>query len=60
MYSELSLRMVNFCLKSAPFAFIYPIFTSVDLDPYSEYGSGSTQLLNTDPVWIRGSTTLLM
>ena len=49
--------MVNFCLKSAPFAFIYAIFTSVDLDPYSEYGSGSTKLLNTDPIWIRIQNT---
>ena len=22
------------------------------LDPYSEYGSGSTKVLNTDPIWI--------
>ena len=31
----------------------YPIFTCVDLDPYSEYRSGYTKLLNTDPIWIR-------
>ena len=28
----------------------YPIFKCVDPDPYSEYGSGSARLLNTDPV----------
>ena len=32
---------------------IYPIFTSVDPDPHSEYGSVSTKFLNTDPIWIR-------
>ena len=32
---------------------IYPIFTCVDLDPYSEYGSGSTKFLSKDPIWIR-------
>ena len=31
----------------------YPIFTCVDPDPYSEYGSGSTKLLNKDPIRIR-------
>ena len=29
---------------------IYPIFTCVDTDPYSEYGSGSTKLVNNDPI----------
>ena len=28
-------------------------YTCVDPDPYSEYGSGSTKLLNTDPIRIR-------
>ena len=34
---------------------IFPIFTCVDPDLYSEYGCGSTKLLNTgtDPVLIR-------
>ena len=34
---------------------IYLIFTCVDLDPdpCSEYGSGSTKFLNTDPIWIQ-------
>ena len=48
----------------------YPLFARVDPDPYSEYGSGSRKLLNTDPIRIRihntgsrkssasGSTTL--
>ena len=30
---------------------IYPTVTCVD--PISEYGSGSTKMLNTDPIWIR-------
>ena len=30
--------------------YIYPIFTCVDTDPYSEYGSGSTKLVNKDPI----------
>ena len=25
----------------------------MDPDPYSEYGPGSTEFLNTDPIWIR-------
>ena len=32
---------------------IYPMFTYVDSDSYSKYGSGSTKVLNTDPIWIR-------
>ena len=32
---------------------IYPMFTCVDSDSYSKYGSGSTKVLNTDPIWIR-------
>ena len=28
----------------------YPIFTRVDPDQYSEYGTGSTKLMNSDPV----------
>ena len=31
----------------------YPIFTCVDPNPYWEYVSGSTKLLNTDPIRIR-------
>ena len=31
----------------------YPIFTCVDLDPNSEYGSGYTKVLKTYPIWIR-------
>ena len=41
---------------------IYPIFTCVDPDPYWEYGSGSgsTKLLNTDPIgiWIHNTCSL--
>ena len=29
------------------------MFTCVDPDTYSEYGSGSRKFLNTDPSWIR-------
>ena len=29
------------------------IIVCVDPNPYSEYGSGSTKLLNMDPIWIR-------
>ena len=32
---------------------IYPIFTCLDPNPYLEYESGSTKLLNMDPIWIR-------
>ena len=32
---------------------IYPIFTSVNPDPYSEYGSQSKKLMNKDLIWIR-------
>ena len=32
---------------------IYPLFTCVDPDPYSENRSESTKDLNTDPFWIR-------
>ena len=31
----------------------YPIFTCYNPDQYSEYGSGSTKHLNTDPIRIR-------
>ena len=31
----------------------FPIFNCVDSDSYPEYGSGSTQLLNTDLIWIQ-------
>ena len=30
----------------------YPIFTRVDPDPYSEYGSGSRKILTTNPIRI--------
>ena len=36
---------------------ICPILTCVDPDPYSEYGSGSTKLLNTDPNGIQIQNT---
>ena len=29
------------------------MFICPDPDPYSEYGSGSTKVVNTDPIWIR-------
>ena len=35
---------------------LYFILTCVDLDPYSEYGSGSIKLLNADPIRIRTTT----
>ena len=35
------------------FPLINPIFTCVDPVPYLVYGSGSTKVLNTDPIWIR-------
>ena len=40
-----------------------PKFTSVDTDPYWDYGSGPTKLLNTDPMRIHcqgGSSTLIL
>ena len=40
--------MVNLCLN----IFLH-IIVCVDPNPYSEYGSGSTKLLNMDPIWIR-------
>ena len=51
---HLSPGMGNFVFSLTPFALIYPIFTCVDPDPYSEYESRrSTKMLNTDPIWIR-------
>ena len=53
IFTQLSLWIVNFYLKSYTFLPpLYPIFTCVDPDPYSEYGSrsGSRKLLNTDPI----------
>ena len=51
---HLSPGMGNFVFSLTPFALIYPIFTCVDPDPYSEYESSrSTKMLNTDPSWIR-------
>ena len=53
--------MVNLNLKSYGtyfFCQVYPIFTCVDPDPYSEYGSGTIKLLNTVQ-YGSGSTTLL-
>ena len=49
---KLGLWLGNFCLLCyrTCFASFYPIFTCVD--PYSEYGSGSTKFLITDPIWI--------
>ena len=48
------LRKVNFCLQPwytlHLLPLIYPISTSMDLDPYSKYGSGSSKFHNTDPV----------
>ena len=53
IFIQLSHWIVNSYLKSYTFClyFILHIFTCVDPDPnpYSEYGSGSTKLLNTDP-----------
>ena len=34
-------------------AMVCSIFTCVEPDPYSEYWSKSTKLLNTDLIWIR-------
>ena len=36
-----------------------PVFTCVDPDPdpYLEYGSGSTKVLNSNPIWIRINLT---
>ena len=53
MLSQLSVESLNGEFLSSIFhslSLIYAIFTSVD--PYSEYGSGSTKFLNTDPIWI--------
>ena len=53
MLSQLSVESLNGEFLSSTFhslPLIYAIFTSVD--PYSEYGSGSTKFLNTDPIWI--------
>ena len=47
--------MVNFLLMSSILDLlppIYSIFTSLDPDPYSEYKTGSTKVLNMDPIWI--------
>ena len=56
-------ELLIYNLNLTPFVSIYSIFTCVDPCPYSEYGSGSTKLLNTDPgpdpVPGSGSTTLL-
>ena len=48
--------MLNFCLLLLPR--IYPMFTFVDQNLYSKYGSGSTKFLNIDPL-VYGSTTLI-
>ena len=37
------------------FPLFIPRFTCVDSDPYSEYGSGFTKLLNTDPIRIHNT-----
>ena len=53
--------MGNFGLKLCTFfASIYPIFTCLDLNPYSDYGSGSTKVLITSPIWIRIHNTLVV
>ena len=53
--SELWIYILN---RTGTYIFLPPfyfIFTCVDPDPYSEYGSGfgPKKLLNTDPIWIR-------
>ena len=46
-------ELLIYILNLKPFVSIfYPVFTCVDPDPYSEYGSGSTKLLNTDLIRI--------
>ena len=62
LWSQLSLWMMNLCLETSTFSlhlfYSYRTgtkFTCVDPILYSEYryGSGSTKLLNTDPIRIR-------
>ena len=49
MFSQLSLWRVNFCLKYTPFVSNLSFFTFIDMDPYSDNGSGSIKLLNAAP-----------
>ena len=49
-------RCEYFCLSAQHF---FPISYYVDPDPFSEYESGSTKLLKTDPIWIRIDCTVL-
>ena len=49
--SLLSLWMVNLSIWHL-LPLIFLIFTCVDPDPYLDYGSGSTKLPNTVPIWI--------
>ena len=50
-FSLLSLWMVNLSIWHL-LPLIFLIFTCVDPDPYLDYGSGSTKLPNTVPIWI--------
>ena len=43
----------NFVFNLTLLLLIFHLFTSENPDPYSEYGTGSTKLLITDPIWIR-------
>ena len=58
IFSQLILRMVNLFFQSYTICLnFYFIFTCVDPDPHSEYGSGSTKILNTYPIliWIHNT-----
>ena len=55
IFSQLDLRMV---FKLTTFASNLFYFTWMNPDPYLEYGSWSTKLLNTDPIWIRIHNTV--
>ena len=50
MLRKFLIKMVNFLSVRV---ISFPVFNWVGPDPHSEYGSGSTKLLNTDPTWIR-------
>ena len=53
IFSQFSLLIVLMSKILHLLSLFYPIFTCVDPDPYSKYGSGSTKLLNKDPIRIR-------
>ena len=54
--SNLIIKIIKFlfaCTLKTNIHTIYHIFICVDPDPYSEYGSRSTNILSADPIWIR-------